>query len=170
MRSASKYRPRCSRSPTTGDDLALGLHHFDGHHVSASFALVRWTITDSEPSGRRRRYMPGHLSSGTMRGSSVREAGFEAREMGVVSVTRVAGAGSALGGAPVTLRTAPAGGRPALNVPLTRHRALATRHLSPQYRAVDHWGLNATPHWAQLVTSADLWSRCRPACATSSTD
>jgi hypothetical protein len=108
-----------------------------------------------------------------MRGSSVREGGFEAREIGVVSVTRVAGAGleaGALGEVPVTLRTAPAGARPALDVPLTRDRALATRHLSPQYRAVDRRGLNATPHWAQLVTSADLWSRCRPACATSSTD
>lgn len=80
--------------------------------TSASFALVRLTITDSEPSGRRSRYMPGHLSSGMMRGSRVGELGFEAREMGVGSVTRVAGAGlvaGALGGWSVTLRTAPAG-------------------------------------------------------------
>jgi hypothetical protein len=86
-------------------------------------------MSESEPSGWRRRYMPGHLASGTMRGSSVGEAGLEAREMGVVSVTRVAGAGleeGALGEVPVTLRTAPAGARPALDVPLTRDRALAT--------------------------------------------
>ena len=42
----------------------------------------------------------------------------------------------ALGGAPVTLRTAPAGAGPTLDGPLIRYRALATRHLSPQYRAV----------------------------------
>ena len=75
-----------------------------------------------------------------------------------------------LGGAPVTLRTAPAGARPALDVPLTRYRALATRHLSPQYRAVDRWGLNTTPHWAQLVTPAIPWSRCPPVGAASSID
>jgi len=108
-----------------------------------SFALVRLTISVSDPSGRRSRYIPGHLSSGMMRGSSVREAGFEARKMGIVSVTRVAGAGliaGVLGEWPVTLRNVPAGDRPALDVPLTRYRALATRHLSPQNRAVDRSG------------------------------
>src|SRR5215472_902197 len=36
---------------------------------SASFARVRLTMSDSEPSIRRTRYMPGHFGSGTMRGS-----------------------------------------------------------------------------------------------------
>src|SRR5262249_18493468 len=35
----------------------------------ASFARVRFIMLESEPSGRRTRYMPGHLGSGTMRGS-----------------------------------------------------------------------------------------------------
>ena len=75
-----------------------------------------------------------------------------------------------LGGAPVTLRTAPAGARPALDVPLTRDRALATRHRSPQYLAVERWGLNATPHWAQLVIPVPPWWRHQRACAASSID
>jgi hypothetical protein len=44
-------------------------------HRSASLARVRFTNTESDPSGRRTRYMPGHLVSGTMSGLSVTEGG-----------------------------------------------------------------------------------------------
>jgi hypothetical protein len=64
-------------------------------HRSASFARARLTIADRDPSGRRSRYMPDHLASGTMPSGK----GFASRLMGLVSVTS---------GAPLWLRV---GGR-----------------------------------------------------------
>ena len=62
-------------------------------HRSASFARARLTIADSDPSGRRSRYMPGHLASGTMPPGK----GFDSRLMGLVSVTECPSAAGELG-------------------------------------------------------------------------
>jgi hypothetical protein len=64
-----------------------------GTCASASLARVRLTMTDSDPSGRHSRYMPGHLASGTMPSGR----GFDSRLMGLVSVTECPSAAGELG-------------------------------------------------------------------------
>jgi hypothetical protein len=115
---------------------------------SASRQRVKFAMSESEPSGRLTRYMPGHFGSGTMCGSSLR--GLR------LSVTLCGFCPSDISMGAVTLRTAPGAtlGRVAAlvrGVPRSRLRFAATRHRGPQKRAVERWGLNCEPQAGQVA-------------------
>src|SRR5262249_7326032 len=130
-------------------------------HSKASLARVRLTISVSDPSGLLTRYMPGHLGSGTMRGSSL--GGLR------LSVTFCRFCPSDKETGVVTLRTASAAalGRVAavrIGIPRSRARCAATLQRGLQKRAVERCGLNGEP---QARRVALMTQACLRACVES---
>jgi hypothetical protein len=103
------------------------------HDKSASLALVRFTMSDRFPSGRRSRYMPRHWASGTTR---------LGRAFGHLSVTKIDLVASWHAEVLVTLTNAPGPFVGALGAPLDA----LFRQASPQNRADRRCGLNLPPH------------------------
>ena len=90
---------RASRAKLLAASLARVMFH-SVVPLRASFALVRFTMSDRVPSGRTSRYMPGHLASGTIPFGS-----FGGRWL---SVTRLAELPAGKPRVPVTLTGPPA--------------------------------------------------------------
>src|SRR5262245_20292719 len=106
----------------------------------------------SLPPGRRRRYIPGHFGSGTMRGSSLGGLRLSVTLCGFCPSDRETGV--------VTLRiaSAPALGRVAavpVGIPRSRVRCAATLQRGLQKRAVERLGLSCEPQCEHLRPSAD---------------
>src|SRR5215469_2258225 len=111
-------------------------------------------MSESPPPGMRMRYMPGHLGSATILGSS----------LGCLSVTLCGFWPSDIPIAVVTLRTAsrPTPGRLAatlIGIPRSRARCAAFRQRRLQNRAVDRRALSGTPHAEQLAVAGALIAR-----------
>src|SRR5262245_66178291 len=128
-------------------------------------------MSESPPPGIRMRYMPGHLGSARILGSSlgclsVTLCGFCPADISMVAVTLRTASVATLGRVAATL----------IGVPRPRARCAATRQRGLQKRAVERWGLNCepqaeqvaltTPPRATVATDDYLQRLCRSAAPT----
>src|SRR5262249_33975071 len=124
--------------------------------ASASFARIKLTMSESPPPSSGMRYMPGHLGSARILGSSLRDlcfrvtlCGFCPADMTWGAVTQRTPSGATLGRVAAIL----------ICVPRSRARRAATRHRGLQKRAVERCGLNGAPQAEQAALTPPLPTR-----------
>src|SRR5262249_3084316 len=105
-------------------------------------------MSESEPSGRLIRYIPGHFGSGTIRGSSlgalrlsVTLSGFCSPDIPMVDVTLIPASAATPGRLTATL----------IGAPRSRARCEVFRQRELQKRAVERCGLNCKPQVRQVA-------------------